>query len=46
MGYLGDLYDMSTSFVMPLVCFSLIAFYAYMWPALRSARPGRVPARG
>jgi MFS transporter, FHS family, L-fucose permease len=46
MGYLGDLYDMSTSFLMPLACFALIALYAYAWPALRSGRLGRVPARG
>ena len=46
MGYLGDLYDMSTSFLMPLGCFALIASYAYAWPALRSGRLGRVPARG
>ena len=46
MGYLGDVYDMSTSFLMPLVCFALIASYAYAWPALRSGRVGRVPVRG
>jgi MFS transporter, FHS family, L-fucose permease len=46
MGYLGDLYDMSTSFLMPLFCFTLIALYAYAWPALRSGRLGRVPVRG
>lgn len=45
MGYLGDLYDMSTSFLMPLACFALIALYAYAWPALRSGRLGRVPVR-
>jgi FHS family L-fucose permease-like MFS transporter len=46
MGYLGDLYDMSTSFLMPLGCFAVIALYAYAWPALRSGRLGRVPVRG
>ena len=46
MGYLGDLYDMSTSFLMPLACFALLALYAYAWPALRSGRLGRVPVRG
>jgi MFS transporter, FHS family, L-fucose permease len=46
MGYLGDLYDMSTSFLMPLACFVLIALYAYAWPALRSGRLGRVLVRG
>jgi MFS transporter, FHS family, L-fucose permease len=46
MGYLGDLYDMSTSFLMPLACFALLALYAYAWPALRTGRLGRVPVRG
>jgi len=46
MGYLGDLYGMSTSFLMPLGCFALIALYAYAWPALRARRLGRVPVRG
>jgi FHS family L-fucose permease-like MFS transporter len=36
MGYLGDRYDMSTGFLMPLVCFALIAVYGYAWPALRT----------
>ena len=45
MGYLGDLYDMSTSFLMPLACFALIAVYAYAWPALRSARLGGIAVR-
>jgi len=45
MGYLGDLYDMSTSFLMPLACFALIATYAYAWPALRYRRHGGLPLR-
>jgi FHS family L-fucose permease-like MFS transporter len=45
MGYLGDLYDMSTSFLMPLVCFVVIASYAYAWPALRERRLGSVAVR-
>lgn len=45
MGYLGDLYDMSTSFLMPLGCFALIASYAYAWPALRSGRLGGLAVR-
>jgi MFS transporter, FHS family, L-fucose permease len=45
MGYLGDLYDMSTSFLMPLGCFALIATYAYAWPALRYRRSGGLPVR-
>ena len=32
MGYLGDIYNMSVAFIMPLGCFAFIAFYAFMWP--------------
>ena len=46
MGYLGDVYDMSTSFVMPLACFAVIASYAYAWPALRSSRRIGAAVRG
>ncbi len=45
MGYLGDVYDLSTSFFMPLICFALVAVYAYTWPTLRSGRIGRLAAR-
>jgi FHS family L-fucose permease-like MFS transporter len=39
MGYVGDLYDMSVAFLVPLGCFAVIALYGYTWPALsRSAR--------
>jgi FHS family L-fucose permease-like MFS transporter len=34
MGYLGDIYNMSVSFWMPLVCFALIAFYGFSWSKL------------
>lgn len=34
MGHLGDVYDMSTSFWMPLVCFVLIALYGFNWRTL------------
>jgi FHS family L-fucose permease-like MFS transporter len=46
MGYLGDRYDMSTGFLMPLVCFALIAVYGYAWPALRSNGYSRLAVRG
>ncbi len=46
MGYVGDVYDMSTSFLMPLACFALISLYAYAWPALRWRRAGKVTVRG
>lgn len=34
MGKLGDLYNMSTSFLMPLVCFIFIAAYGFFWSKL------------
>ena len=37
MGYLGDIYNMSVSFLMPLCCFALIALYGYSWPRLSRA---------
>ena len=37
MGHLGDLYNMSVSFLMPLSCFVLIAIYGYSWSKLSKA---------
>ncbi len=37
MGRLGDVYDMSTSFWMPLCCFALILLYGFAWPKLSRA---------
>jgi MFS transporter, FHS family, L-fucose permease len=34
MGYLGDVYNMSAAFWMPLGCFILIALYSFSWPKL------------
>ena len=34
MGHLGDVYNMSVSFLMPLGCFALIAVYGYSWSRL------------
>lgn len=34
MGAIADHYDMSRGFIVPLVCFVLIAFYGYGWPKL------------
>ena len=36
MGHVGDVYDMSIAFTVPLVCFAVIAIYGYTWPALSS----------
>jgi FHS family L-fucose permease-like MFS transporter len=38
MGYLGDTYNMSVSFWMPLVCFLLIALYGFSWSKLSQAK--------
>lgn len=37
MGHLGDVYNMSVSFWMPLVCFVLIALYGFSWSKLSRA---------
>ena len=37
MGYLGDIYNMSVSFLMPMGCFVIIAVYGYMWSKLSKA---------
>jgi MFS transporter, FHS family, L-fucose permease len=37
MGYLGDAYNMSISFLMPMGCFALIAMYGYSWSRLSRA---------
>ena len=34
MGHLGDIYNMSVAFWMPLVCFALIALYGFSWSKL------------
>lgn len=31
MGHLGDVYNMSISFLMPMVCFAVISTYGYSW---------------
>jgi FHS family L-fucose permease-like MFS transporter len=38
MGYLGDVFNMSVAFCMPLSCFAVIAAYGYLWPKLSSSR--------
>ncbi|MCX6966731.1 MAG: MFS transporter [Verrucomicrobia bacterium] len=32
MGAVGDHYDMSRSFIVPMVCFAYVAFYGFKWP--------------
>jgi len=37
MGAVADHYDMSRGFIVPLICFALIALYGYGWPKLSRA---------
>ena len=37
MGAVADKYDMSRGFIVPLVCFGLIALYAFSWSKLSKA---------
>lgn len=34
MGWVGDQYDISRGFIVPLFCFAFVAFYALNWPRL------------
>jgi FHS family L-fucose permease-like MFS transporter len=34
MGAVGDAYDMSRAFAVPMACFAFVAFYGYAWPRL------------
>jgi FHS family L-fucose permease-like MFS transporter len=34
MGYLGDIYNMSVGFLVPMACFAFIAAYGFLWPKL------------
>jgi MFS transporter, FHS family, L-fucose permease len=38
MGAVGDRYDMSRAFLVPLCCFAFVACYGYAWPRLSGAR--------
>jgi FHS family L-fucose permease-like MFS transporter len=37
MGHLGDVYNMSVGFLMPLFCFAIIAVYGFYWPKLSNS---------
>ena len=37
MGHIADEYNMSRSFIVPIVCFAIIALYGYCWPKLSGA---------
>jgi FHS family L-fucose permease-like MFS transporter len=46
MGHVGDVYNMSIAFAVPLTCFAFIALYGYLWPALSSrGRAGFIAAK-
>ena len=34
MGYLGDEYNMSAGFLIPMVCFAVVSIYGFIWPRL------------
>jgi fucose permease len=37
MGHIADEYNMSRSFIVPIICFALISLYGYCWPKLSGA---------
>ncbi|MEN6407489.1 MAG: MFS transporter [Thermoguttaceae bacterium] len=37
MGHIADQYDMSRSFIVPVVCFAFVALYGFCWPMLSQA---------
>jgi len=38
MGWVGDVRDMSTAFLVPMACFAVVAFYGFTWPKLSGSR--------
>jgi MFS transporter, FHS family, L-fucose permease len=38
MGYVADQYDMSRGFIVPMVCFVLVALYGLCWPLLSQSQ--------
>jgi FHS family L-fucose permease-like MFS transporter len=37
MGWVADHYDMSRGFIVPMVCFVFVAWYAHNWPRFSKA---------
>jgi MFS transporter, FHS family, L-fucose permease len=37
MGFVGDRYDISRGFIVPMACFVFVAFYGWSWPRLSGA---------
>ncbi len=48
MGYVADQYDMSRSFIVPMICFAFVALYGFLWPKLAGAESlyGTVASKG
>ena len=40
MGAIADRSDLSRGFIVPLLCFAVVAFYGFMWPRLSNAEGG------
>jgi FHS family L-fucose permease-like MFS transporter len=40
MGWIADVYSMRISFLIPLICFAYVMFYAAFWPALEKLDTG------
>jgi len=38
MGYVGDRYDMSRAFIVPMACFGFVALYGFIWPLLSKTK--------
>ena len=38
MGKVGDVYDISRGFIVPMFCFVFIAYYAFNWPKYSKAK--------
>jgi FHS family L-fucose permease-like MFS transporter len=44
MGFVADKYDMSRGFIVPMICFVVVAFYGFNWPKFSRAESlGRLP---
>jgi len=46
MGAVGDHYDMSRAFIVPLVCFAFVAFYGFSWLTLSKSAASGLNAGG
>jgi fucose permease len=46
MGHIADQYDMSRSFIVPIVCFAIVALYGFCWPKLSKAENSNISIAG